>query len=117
MFFSMAITYLFIKFIFFYGLVRAQVKYEPLRKHWLFLATLYAAGIALLSYVFLVGWQSFPWPAWQLRVAERVGVSPWLCWLGETLVLAALYFRLLDRFDEGVLFWTLLLLGLLVVWF
>jgi polyferredoxin len=50
-------------------------------------------------------------------VAAYVGVSPWLSWVGETFLLATFYFRLLERFDEGVVFWTLILLGLLVVWF
>jgi hypothetical protein len=117
MFYSMASVYLLIKFVFFYGIVRAQVKSEALREHWIFLGVLYAAGVALLSYVFLVSWQAFPWPAWQRRLAGRVGISPWLCWLAETLLLAVLYFRLLERFDEGWVFWTLILLGLVLVWF
>lgn len=117
MFYSMASVYLLIKFVFFFGLVRASVKHEVLRERWLLLGVVYAVGVAFLSYVFLVSWQEFPWPLWQRRVAARVGVSPWLCWVGETFLLAALYFRLMERFDEGVLFWTLILLGLLVVWF
>jgi hypothetical protein len=117
MFYSMASVYLLIKFIFFYGLVRAQVKSESLREHWFFLGVVYVIGVAFLSYVFLVSWQAFPWPDWQRRLAARVGISPWLCWLAQTFVLVVLYFRLLERFDEGVLFWTLILLGLLLVWF
>ena len=46
-----------------------------------------------------------------------LGVSPWSAWVGETFVLSTLYFKLLARFDEGVIFWTLLLMGLLLVWF
>jgi hypothetical protein len=105
------------KLVFFYSLVRAQIKFEPMKDHWLFLGLLYTCGIAFLSYVFIVSWQSISWAPWQNRVAAAVGVSPWLTWVGETLVLSSLYFRLLAKFDEGVVFWTLLLLGLLLVWF
>src|SRR4051794_22497988 len=117
MFYSMASVYLLMKFVFFYSLVRTQVKFEPMKDHWLFLGVLYTAGIAFLSYVFIVGWQTISWAPWQIRVAVEAGVSPWLAWVGETLLLSTLYFRLLGAFDEGVVFWTLLLLGLLLVWF
>jgi len=105
------------KLMFLYGLVRTQVKYEPMQERWLFLGILYTSGIAFLSYVFIFSWQPIVWPPWQLRIARSVGVSPWQAWVGETLVLSVLYFRLLARFDEGAMFWILLLLGLLLVWF
>jgi hypothetical protein len=117
MFYSLASLYLFMKFVFFYSLVRIQVKFEPMKDHYLFLGVLYTAGIAFLSYVFLVSWQTLNWAPWQNRVAQTLGVSPWLAWVGETLILSTLYFRLLAKFDEGVVFWTLLLVGLLLVWF
>lgn len=105
MFSSLASIYLFLKFVFLYSLVRTQIKFEPMKDHWLFLGVLYAAGIAFLSYVFLLSYQTAPdFRAWQI-------------WLGKSFGLAALYFWLLAKFDEGVVFWTLLLLGLLLVWF
>ena len=46
---------------------------------------------------------------------ERVSRNQ--AWLGETLVLSTFYFKLLARFDEGMIFWVLLLLGLGLVYF
>jgi hypothetical protein len=118
MFYYTAIYYLFLKAVFFFSLVRIQVKFDTMKDHWLFLGILYTAGVAFLSYVFLFSWMpEFPWPGWQLRVARNFGVTPVQAFWAETLVLSTMYFRLLAKFDEGVIFWTLLLLGLLVVWF
>jgi hypothetical protein len=117
MFYYLAGYYLAIKAIFFFSLVRAQVKSDMLKDHWLFLGVLYTAAVAFLSYVFLMSWQEFPWADWQRMVAARLGVSPWQAFLIETLLLSSLYFKLMARFDEGVIFWTLLLLGILLVWF
>jgi hypothetical protein len=118
MFFTVAVYYLGMKVAFFYSLVRLQVKFDTLRDHWLFLGILYTAGVAFLSYVFLFSWEeSFPWPAWQVQVARNFGMSPWQAWMAETLVLYTLYFRLMAKFDEGVIFWTLLLLGIPLVWY
>jgi len=66
---------------------------------------------------FLFSWAEFPWPSWQVRVAQNFGVSPWQAWLGETLLLYTLYFWLMAKFDEGVIFWTLLLLGFPLLWY
>jgi hypothetical protein len=44
-------------------------------------------------------------------------VSPWVAWLGATFLLTTIYFKLMARFDEGVIFWTLLLLGFFVALF
>ncbi len=109
--------YFFIKFVFFFGILRSLIKFEPLQKHYLFLGILYTAGVAFISYVFLVSWQNIPFRALDRQIAAVVGVSPWVAWLGETLVLSTVYFRMICRFDEGVIFWTLLLLGILVVLF
>ena len=109
--------YYFMKITFFYSLVRIQVKFDTMKDHWLFLGILYTAGVAFLSFVFIFGWQGYSPPTWQLQVAERLGVSPYVAWVGETLLLSTLYFWLMAKFDEGVIFWTLLLLGLFVVWF
>ena len=113
----MIVYYFFIKIVFFFSLVRSLIKFEPLQKHVLFLGILYTAGVAFISYVFLVSWQEIVWQSWQLRVARAAGVTPWVAWVGETFLLSTLYFRLICKFDEGVIFWTLLLLGFLVVLF
>jgi hypothetical protein len=117
MFYTVALYYLALKAMFFFSLVRIQVKFDTMKDHWLFLGILYTAGVAFLSYVFLFGDRQFPWPAWQLRVSRNFGIAPEYAFWAETLILSTLYFRLLSKFDEGVIFWTLLLLGLLVVWF
>lgn len=117
MFLSVNIMYLFMKLVFFYSLVRALIKYDTLRDHWLFLGLLYSGGIAFLSYIFIFGWQQIQWPAWQLRIAQTVGVSPYVAWVGETFLLSTLYFRFLSKIEEGAIFWVLILLGLALVWF
>jgi hypothetical protein len=117
MFYYLASYYLFLKAVFFFSLVRIQVKFDTMKDHWLFLGILYTAGVAFLSYVFLFSWQKFQWADWQVRVARNFGIAPEHAFVAETLILSTLYFRLLAKFDEGVIFWTLLLLGLLVVWF
>lgn len=117
MFYYLASYYLAIKAVFFFSLVRIQVKFDTMKDHWLFLGILYTAGVVFLSYVFLFSWNKFQWADWQLRAARIVGLSPEQTFWAETLVLSTLYFWLMAKFDEGVIFWTLLLLGLLVVWF
>jgi hypothetical protein len=117
MFLSMAVYYMFMKAVFFFSLVRTLVKFETMKDHWLFLGVLYTGGVAFLSYVFLFSWQAFPWPDWQVRVAQNLGVAPWQAWLAEVLLAYTMYFRLMAKFDEGVIFWTLLLLGMPLVWF
>jgi hypothetical protein len=114
---TFTIYYYFIKTVFFFSLVRTQIRSDLLKDHYLFLGILYTAAVTFLSYVFIVSWQNFPWAAWQRQIATNVGISPWVAWLGETFLLSTIYFKLMARFDEGVLFWTLLLLGILVVWF
>ena len=95
----MQLYYYGIKGMFLFGLVRSFVKFEPLQKHWLFLAILYTGGIGFLSWVFI------------LNMNPQIPVRAWQIWLGETLVLVALYFKLLSKFDEGMFFWVLLLAG------
>jgi hypothetical protein len=109
--------YFFLKLFFFYSLVRIQIRFDTMKDHWLFLGILYTGGVAFLSYVFLLSWQNLSWAPWQNQVAQNFGVSPWVAWLGETFLLSTLYFWLMAKFDEGVIFWTLLLLGVLLVWF
>jgi hypothetical protein len=111
------VYYLFIKMVFFFSLVRAQIKSDLIKDHYIFLGVLYTAAVAFLSWVFIFGWQDWIWPVWVMLPSQRLGVDPWKMWLGETLLLSTFYFRLMARFDEGVIFWTLLLLGMLVVLF
>jgi hypothetical protein len=105
MFVSVLIYYYVIKTIFLFSLVKIQVQFETMKDHWLFLGVLYSAGIAFLSYVFIMAPQDFPnWRDWQI-------------WLAKFFCLSTLYFYLLARFDEGVIFWTVLLLGLGLIYF
>ena len=117
MFLYTAGYYLAMKAFFFFSLVRIQVRFDTMKDHWLFLGVLYTSGVAFLSYVFLFSWQDFNWANWQLGLAAQIGISPYQVFLVETLLLSTLYFWLMAKFDEGVIFWTLLLLGILVVWF
>ena len=91
-----------IKAVFFFGLVHSFVKFETLQKSWFFLGLIYTAGVGLLSYIWLV-------------MPERVATRPWQIWLAETAVIAVIYFKLLERFDEGIMFWILIVAGLAVV--
>ena len=117
MFFYMACYCLAIRLFFFYTLVRAQVKSDTMKDHWLFLGVLYTAASGFLNYVFIQSWQTIPWANWQVQVAQNFGVTPWQAYLGETFLLYTLYYWLMAKFDEGVIFWTLLLLGIPLVWF
>lgn len=117
MFLTLGLYYYAIKAMFFFSLVRAQAKSDLVKDHWLFLGIAYTAGVVFLSYVFVFSWQQYPWAGWQLQVARTVGITPEQAFWVETFLLSSLYFWLMAKFDEGVIFWTLLLLGLLVVWF
>jgi hypothetical protein len=102
---SMTAFYFALKCFLLFSLVRSLVKFDALQKHVYFLAILYTACVALLSYVFLVGPQT------------GADVQKWEYWLGLTFLISALYFWLLTRFDEGILFWILLLAGFGLVLF
>jgi hypothetical protein len=95
----MALYYYAIKGMFLIGLARSFVKYEPLQNHFLFMALLYTAGIAGLSWVFR--------PA----IAPQMTQRDWLLGLAKSFVACLVYFRLLARFDEGMIFWLLFLGG------
>jgi hypothetical protein len=97
------VYYIAIKAMFFYSLVHAFVKFENLQKHWLFVALLYTAGIAGLSWVWFV-------------CTGQMLIGAWKVWLVETLVVAVIYFKLLAKFDEGVIFWTLLVAGMGIIY-
>jgi hypothetical protein len=105
MFASVLIYYYVMKTVFLFSLVRIQVQFETMKDHWLFLGVLYTAGVAFLSFVFIIAPQEVPdYRSWQI-------------WLAKFFGLSTLYFFLLARFDEGVIFWTVLLLGLGLIYF
>jgi hypothetical protein len=104
----LSMIYFGMKFFFFFALVTALVKFEPLQKHTLFLSLLYTGAVAFLSYVFLIS------PG---DVIYWKSLRAWEYWLGITFVLSLIYFKLLVRFDEGMLFWIVLLLGVPLVAF
>ena len=106
MFYSAASIYLLMKGVFFFSLVRTLVKFDVMQRYYILLAMIYTAGIAFLSYVFLWSWQENPPPLYDRQV-----------WLAQSFGIATVYFWLLNRFDEGIIFWILLVLGLGVVWF
>lgn len=110
--------YLFLKFMIFFAIVKALVRFETLQNHFLFLGILYTGIVAFISYVFVVSVNpsAFSYP-WVLQLARMTGVSPWLVWVGLTLVISTLYFKLLSRFDEGTIFWILLVLGIPIALF
>jgi hypothetical protein len=116
---TVSIYYYLIKITFFYALVRSQVKYDLVKDHYLFLGILYTAAVAFLSLAFLSGLlgEDFPRRYLEYRVSKALGVSLWRAWLIETLLLSSIYFKLMARFDEGVVFWTLLMLGIFVAIF
>ena len=116
---TVSIYYYLIKITFFYALVRSQVKYDLVKDHYLFLGILYTAAVAFLSLAFIVSWegQNFPRRPLEFRVSQALGITLWQAWLVETLILSGIYFKLMARFDEGVVFWTLLLLGIFVAIF
>src|SRR4051812_18181265 len=93
------IYYIALKAAFLVSLVTSFVKFENLQKSWLFLGLLYTAGIAGLSWIWLVA-------------PGRVEKGAWQFWVGETAVIAVIYFKLLERFDEGIFFWMLMLGGI-----
>jgi hypothetical protein len=101
---ALNVYYIAIKAMFLFGLVHSFVKFELLQKHWLFMGLIYTAGVGLLSWVWLVA-------------PGQVEYRPWEIWLAKTLVIAVIYFKLLDRFDEGPIFWMLLMAGLAVVYY
>jgi len=104
--------YFFLKFMIFFSIVKALVRFETLQNHFLFLGILYTGIVAFISYVFVVSLSPNAFTAnWLIRANQMTGVSPWLIWLGVTLVLSTFYFKLLSKFDEGILFWILLVMG------
>jgi hypothetical protein len=101
-----SVYYFGLKTVFFYGLVHSFVKFEPLQKHWVFISLLYIAGVALLSWVFLLAPGLMP-----------ITTHDWGVWLVKYLLISLVYFKLLSKFDEGILFWILVIGGVAVVWY
>jgi hypothetical protein len=97
--------YLGIKLVFFFGLVRCFAKYDVLKPHILFLSLLYTGGVAFLSWVFI------------MAPREAPDYRSWEIWLAKTFVLTLVYFWLLRRFDEGLLFFALLIAGVALVYY
>jgi hypothetical protein len=92
-----------LKVVLFASIVRALVVSEALHRYTLWMGAIYTAVVALLSYVFLVAPQASPnWTLWQY-------------WLGLNLLLSTAYFKLLVRFEDGVLFWVILPFAAVVV--
>ena len=101
----MFVYYYFIKILFFFGLVRSQIKFDTLSDRYIFLGSLYTSGVAFLSWAFLMAPQPSPdWTEWQL-------------FLGRTFLLSTFYFWLLSRFGEGFFFVVLLFAGIAVAYF
>ena len=100
-----SIYYVGLKAAFLFGLVHSFVKFENLQKHWLFMGLLYTAGVVFLSWV------------WFVAPQEQPNYRPWQVFWIETGVLSVIYFKLLEWFDEGPLFWMLLVAGLGLVYF
>jgi hypothetical protein len=103
---TISVYYIGLKAVFFYMLVHSYVKFDVLEKHWLFLSILYVLGIVFLSYVFLIA------PGLINHTRQE-----WLIWYGQNLVIMAVYLKLLARFEDGILFWILLIAGVIIVWF
>lgn len=97
----MIIYFLGLKIAFLLGLVKSFTQFDQLARHFYFIALLYVAGIAGLSWVFL------------MAPVQRTADQAWAIWLVKTFVIALVYFKLLDRFDEGSLFWIILVAGFL----
>jgi hypothetical protein len=87
------------------SIVRSLVMFEPLRKHWLFLSIAYTGLLFGLCWIFFNWQQGFT----QERLQQ---------WAIGNLILSAIYFKLLGKFDEGILFWLILIGGMagLVYW-
>ncbi len=114
---SMVLYYFAIKGMFFFSLVRAQVKSEALSKHYIFLGFIYSLAVAFLSVTLLLSWLEDNWAMWQIQLASMLRISPWLAWIGQTFLISSFYFWLLSRFDEGIAFVILVILGIAIVLF
>jgi hypothetical protein len=110
--------YYFLKLMLFFSIVKALVRFETLGNHFVFLGILYTTLVAFISYVFVVSTRLADFHAsWVMAIHRATNLSPWLSWLAATLVLSTLYFKLISKFEDGILFWVLLILGIPLVFF
>ncbi|GIW86652.1 MAG: hypothetical protein KatS3mg108_0976 [Isosphaeraceae bacterium] len=99
----MELYYYGLKTLLFGSLIRVFIVAEPMRRHVLAMSFLYTLLVAFLSYVFLLS--QFEQPNYRL----------WQIWLGVNFVMTFIYFKLLTRFDESVLFWFILPLAVPII--
>lgn len=98
--------YLGLKGLLIIALSRAIAMYEDFQKHWIFFSLLYTAGVGALSWVFV------------LSMNPQIPDEAWQHWLVKTFLVAAIYFKLLSRFDQGIMFWLIFPLGVVgLLWF
>lgn len=102
---TIVLLYYLMKGLFFFSLVRTLVKFEVMERYYFLLAVIYTAGIAFLSYVFL------------LSPLDNPDIRAWQIWLAKTFGIVTVYFWFLTRFDAGIIFWILLVLGLGIIWY
>ena len=113
----MLYVYFAFKFMLFFSIVRALVKFPVLGNHAIFLGILYSGLIGFLSYVFILTIDpNFFRAAWLLKINQVTGLSPWLGWLCATWLVSTIYFMLISKFDEGIFFWILLVGGVAVAY-
>lgn len=105
---SISFIYYGLKIFFFFSLVAALLKTEPLRQQLFALTILYTAAVAFLSYVFLIA------PQIATAVAGWTNWRDWQIWLAVTFVKTWIYFKCLIWFEDSSLFWVVLCLGLVV---
>ena len=102
----MLVIYYSLKGFYLLSLARSYVVFDALQKQWLVFPILYTIGLALLSWVFILG------------MNPGIPTDVWKIWLAKSFGLAVLYFKLLKTFDSGLLFWIVLLGGWLgLTWF
>lgn len=100
MFTPILIVYIVIKGAYFATLLKAFVSSESLQeKPWL-MAFLWTAGVGVLSYIYFV-------------MGGIISKEYWIHFLVMSFVLSFLYYWLLAKFEDvGVIYWTVLILGL-----
>lgn len=99
---TVVMVYVGMKFFLLFTLAGALIRVEPLREQTFVFSLLYTAGVAFLSWVFLIApaTRNF-WPSWRA----------WQVWLAVTCVLSFVWFRALAWLEEKTLFWLVLFLG------
>jgi hypothetical protein len=95
----MLVLYYALKGFFLLSLARTFVVFDAFQKQWLIFPIVYAVGLGLLSWVFILG------------MNPGIPTDDWKIWLAKSFGLAVVYFKLLSKFEEGLLFWIILLGG------